>query len=84
VNAYGDDAQAVLAQVMHEAAYTKEDLVDLVNIGIEELVRQRFELPGFTTLARTAQQERTAVNQAIYEQVARALEEADRQRLISF
>jgi TnpA family transposase len=81
VNAYGDDAQAVLAQVMHEAAYTKEDLVDLINIGIEELVRQRFELPGFTTLARTAQQERTAVNQAIYEQVARALEEADRQRL---
>jgi uncharacterized protein DUF4158 len=54
VNAYGDDAQAVLAQVMHEAAYTKEDLVDLINIGIEELVRQRFELPGFTTLARTA------------------------------
>ena len=28
----------------------REDLADIVNTAIEELVRQRYELPGFSTL----------------------------------
>lgn len=34
------------------AVLSKYDLVDLINIALEELVRQRFELPGFTVLLR--------------------------------
>ena len=46
---YDHATQQLLETVLREAAQTKDDLVDLINIGIEELIRQRYELPGFTT-----------------------------------
>jgi len=68
--------QQLLETVLCEAAQTKDDLVDLIHIGIEELIRQRYELPGFTTLRRTAQHARAAVNRILFQQVATALETA--------
>jgi hypothetical protein len=32
-----------------QAARTRDDLPDLINMAIEELIRQRFELPAFST-----------------------------------
>jgi len=81
VQAYGSDAQAVLDTTLRDAAQTKEDLADLINVGIEELIRQRFELPGFTTLRRCAQRARAAVNRTIYHHVAEALGPAGRVQL---
>ena len=34
------------------AAQTKDERADLITVAIEDLVRQRFALPGFPTLAR--------------------------------
>jgi TnpA family transposase len=65
VKPFGDDGLALLHRVVREAARTKEDLADLINVGIEELVRQSFELPGFTTLLEEAQRGRTEVNRAV-------------------
>jgi hypothetical protein len=48
-----------------QAARTREDLADLINIGIEELLRQSFELPGFTTLLEEAQRGRAEVNRVL-------------------
>ena len=48
----------VLRKAIQEAAYTKEDSADLINVALEELVRQGFELPGFTTLQEAAQRGR--------------------------
>jgi hypothetical protein len=81
VKPYGQDAYTVLDTIIHDAAQTKEDLADLINVGIEELIRQRFELPGFSTLRRCAQRGRAAVNRAIYHQVAEALGAEGRLRL---
>jgi hypothetical protein len=81
ITAYGLDAQAVLEQTLRDAAQTKEDLADLINVGIEELIRQRFELPGFTTLRRCAQRQRAAVNRELYLQVEDALGAAGRLQL---
>jgi hypothetical protein len=41
-----------LRQTFGEAALTKEDVIDIINIGIEVLVRYRYELPAFDTLVR--------------------------------
>jgi hypothetical protein len=73
VQPFDQIAQTVLEQTIREAAQTKEDLADIINVGIEELVRQRFELPGFTTLRRLAQRGRASVNQDIYRHVADAM-----------
>src|SRR5262249_40155296 len=73
IHPYDHAPQQLLETVMREAAQTKDDLVDLINIGIEELIRQRYELPGFTTLRRTAQRARAEINRALFQQVAMAL-----------
>ena len=52
----------VIASVAREAAQTKHELADIINVVIEQLVRQRFELPGFSTLYRTARRIRAQVN----------------------
>jgi hypothetical protein len=50
VTPYGEKAKATLNLSSSLAAAAKDDLADIINIVIEELVRQRYELPGFTTL----------------------------------
>jgi hypothetical protein len=45
----------VLSIAVRLAAERMEDLADIINVAIEELIRQSFELPGFTTLLRAAQ-----------------------------
>ncbi|MEA5415494.1 DUF4158 domain-containing protein, partial [Synechococcus sp. BA-132 BA5] len=49
---YNHAATTVIEATLRKAALTKHDLVDLINITIEELVRQRFELPAFSSLKR--------------------------------
>jgi len=73
VKMYDDAAHKLLATTVRVAAQTKEELVDIINIGIEELIHQRYELPGFTTLLEEAQHGRAEVNRAIYQRIAEAL-----------
>jgi len=62
VKPFDEAGQKALLEACKEAALTKEDPADIVNVGIEELLRLRFELPGFTTILRTARYARTQVN----------------------
>jgi hypothetical protein len=48
------EAQTLLTTSFCVAAQTKEDLANVINVGIEELIRARRELPGFTTLKEEA------------------------------
>lgn len=43
------DARSIALKTMEHAAYTKEDIVDILNVGIEELIRLRYELPNSIT-----------------------------------
>ena len=53
---------------------TKEDLEDIINVAIEELVRNRYELPGFPTLHDAAQNARTEISTTIYAQITNGLQ----------
>lgn len=50
VQAFGDDARSVAAEAVADAAPTMDDPADLVNVAVEELSKERFELPAFSTL----------------------------------
>lgn len=63
---YKAAAQQTTQAAMEFAVLSKHDLVDLINIAIEELVRQRYELPGFTTLERLARRTRAGANQTLF------------------
>lgn len=75
---YDEAAQQVMVAAMESAASTKHDLVDLINIALEELVRQSFELPGFSTMERMARSVRTRITSTLYQQVATCLNREER------
>lgn len=70
-----------MEEAIRTAAATKQDLADLINAAIEELVRQRFELPAFSTFIRTAQQICDRVTTTFYRAVNHRLNPASRQQL---
>lgn len=70
-----------LAATAHEAATTKQELSDIINVQVEELVRGHYELPGFSRLFEVAKRARSQVNTAIYRQVSAALSVAAKTRL---
>ena len=59
VVAYGPEARHCAIVAVHAAAQTMDHPADLINVAIEELIRQRFELPAFSTLDRLVGHVRT-------------------------
>ena len=73
VKPFDTDARKVMATSLRQAAQVREDTADLINIAIEELIRQRYELPGFTTLLAESQKIKVEVNQLFFSRVYSAL-----------
>ncbi|MBX9692807.1 MAG: DUF4158 domain-containing protein, partial [Cyanobacteria bacterium] len=73
VTAYGEEARKVAAAASVEAATTRDDLVDIINVAIEELVRNRYELPGYSSLVKIARAARSRINSGYHQQVYQAL-----------
>lgn len=81
VKGWGDEAHQAMRQASREAASTLEDLADIINFTLEQLVRQRFELPGFSVLHRAAQHARAAVNREYQAAVCSRLSDKARRQL---
>ncbi|MFC6367141.1 DUF4158 domain-containing protein [Nonomuraea thailandensis] len=59
---------------MRKAAQPKDNPADLINVALEELVRARCELPGYTTLDAMASSIRAAVSTGFFQVVAGRLD----------
>ncbi|MBN9424261.1 MAG: Tn3 family transposase [Candidatus Accumulibacter sp. 66-26] len=81
VSAWGDEGLRVASEAMATAAEVMDNPADLINVAIEELVRQRIELPAFSTLDRLSRRIRTLVNGRFFEAVLAQLTEAERGQL---
>lgn len=81
VQPYGQAARHAMTLVMGEAAKTKDELADLINVAIEELVRKNYELPAFDTLARGARHVRRVVYRQFYRQIDATLGAEEKTRL---
>jgi hypothetical protein len=81
VSGYDREARGLAARACIEAARTRDDLADIVNAGIEELLRCRRELPAFGSLLRLARSARTLVNRGYHRRVAAAVTSEARTRL---
>jgi TnpA family transposase len=73
VQSFDESGQAVLSAAVRLAAARMEDLADIINVGIEELIRRSFELPGFTTLHKEAKRGRAEMNRTLYRRVSDAI-----------
>lgn len=81
VSSFDSEAHRLLCQALVDAALTKDDLADIVNVGIEMLVKHRYELPAFGTLLREAKDQRAATYQTLFRDVYDRLSEVDRSAL---
>jgi Domain of unknown function (DUF4158) len=81
VTAYSRAVRPFLLTTGQEAAETKEDLADIINVLIETLVRHRYELPAFDTLERVAVTARALVNRRYHHRIAIRLTATQRAQL---
>src|SRR4051794_27346577 len=69
VSAWCEAAQTIMIDACRQAAKTRDDLADIVNMALEELVRQRYEWPAFNTVLRAARAARGEINKVYCAQV---------------
>ena len=74
-------AHQVMVAAMEMAIETQHDLVDLINVALEELVKERYELPAFSALERAARDVRAAHNNKLYQSVSDALDGGEQMQL---
>ncbi|WP_248958473.1 Tn3 family transposase [Sphaerisporangium perillae] len=77
----GAGVRKVSEEAIRRAVLTKDNPADLINVALEELVRARCELPGYTTLDAMAATIRTEVNSGFYQSVAGRLDAVAKARL---
>ncbi len=73
VSIYDKRGQKLMAIAVANAANFRDHPADLVNIAIEELVKERYELPGFSTIDRLVLHIREVINSRLFKRVARSL-----------
>ena len=66
---YGKDARRVALRTLLRAIRTMDNPADLINAVLEELIKQRYELPAFSTLDRLVGRVRALVYGRIYRAV---------------
>jgi TnpA family transposase len=70
VKQYDKSAQKIIAILVAQQAEVKDHPADLINVAIEELVKQRYELPAFSTLDRLIGHIRAMVNNRLFLRVS--------------
>ena len=81
LKAWGPAAKQAMTEATETAAISKHDLADIINVAIEELIRQRFELPGFSSLVKAARRARHTVTESYHQIVLQALGTQERIQL---
>ncbi|MGH3822718.1 MAG: DUF4158 domain-containing protein [Pseudonocardiaceae bacterium] len=77
----GPGVRKIAGDAIRKAVQTKDNPADLINVALEELVRVRYELPGYSTLDTMASAIRAEANNGFFATVAGRLDAAVRARL---
>ncbi|MTT54260.1 DUF4158 domain-containing protein, partial [Alcanivorax sp. VBW004] len=81
IRSFASEDQPWLTDIAEKAAETKEMLADIINVMLEELVRNHYELPGFTVLKRIARSARNKVNEQCFRDICRDLTNDAKQKI---
>ena len=83
VNKFDKKGKIHLVKIVTEKAYFMSNPADLINVAIEELIKQRYELPSFRFLDREVARIRNQVHQLVSHQITSQLSPSDIERLNS-
>lgn len=77
IQPYGQGGEIIAQAAMQQAVQSMMYSADLINAAIEELVRQSYLLPAFSTLNRLANRIRSQTHQEYFQNVIRQLTDED-------
>ncbi|MEL6855637.1 MAG: Tn3 family transposase, partial [Cyanobacteria bacterium J06607_13] len=81
VKPYDDDAKQVATAAIEAAVCVMDQPSDLINVAIEMLVKESYELPAFSTLERLAKHLRAVSHTELFRQISSQLSQAERDYL---
>src|SRR5699024_6488111 len=81
IRPFDQEGSKVMTDMMTALAFSKDDPADLVNAAIEELIRQRFELPVFNTLKQASNEVRKKSYRVLYDKIDASLDDEQKDRL---
>lgn len=73
VTQYNSNARLLIKEIVTKKAYIMDNPADLINVAIEELIKERYELPSFRELDRQVNHLRSQVNQKLFDQTIKQL-----------
>lgn len=82
VKSFNQTALHLAVSALNESAQVMDNPADLMNVAIAELIKNRYELPGFNTLNRLVRRVRNVVNQNLFNLVLSRLSNDYKQRLL--
>ncbi|MFQ5675733.1 MAG: Tn3 family transposase [bacterium] len=83
IRSWSQGGEDIATKTVQNAADTMSDPADLINVAIETLIHNRYELPAFSTLDRLAGHIREQVHQRLYQQITTRLSQQQRHLLDS-
>lgn len=81
ITSWGKAARRLALTAVETAAATMDNPADLINVALETLSQQRYELPAFSTLDRLVRRVRTLVNQRFFAHLLAQLSDTQKEAL---
>lgn len=78
IKSFGQGGKAAVEAITQQTARSMSDPADLINVAIEHLLLNHFELPSFKTLDELVNHVRFQVHQELYQAVAHQLTDKER------
>ena len=75
IKAYTPKARHLMVRAVLEAARSRDDLVDLLNVAVQTLFYHQIELPAFATIERLVRRARHWLNQSLFNRVLDTIDE---------
>ncbi|HAU1598911.1 TPA: Tn3 family transposase [Legionella pneumophila] len=79
INECKQQRKSIMKSAGLKSAAIKESLADIINDMLEELIKNNFEIPAFSTLLRLARAARTIVSSVLYQRVSDQLTDETKQ-----
>jgi TnpA family transposase len=73
VTPFNQKGRELITKIIDESALRMDNPADLINVAIEELIKNRYELPGFNSLDRLVNYLKNEVNQKIFAEIVNRL-----------
>jgi hypothetical protein len=79
IKPFGREAKRIAIKVATEASKTKDNDADIINIVIDELIHQSYELPAFSTLVRLSRKSRHIIYNSYFKHVYKHISDETRE-----